>query len=80
MDSRRFGGPRFSALGRVGSSRGGALSPTRLCWTDRETGERLEVELWSSPAFRAELESIGFESVFGRDDAADLAALGEEAV
>lgn len=80
MESRRFGELRRSAQGRVGSSRGGPLSPTRLCWLDPDTGERLEVELWSSPAFRAELESIGFESAVRRDDAARWAALGEEAV
>ena len=36
------------------------LQTTRFQWEDPETGERLELELWSSDDFRAELESVGF--------------------
>ena len=41
----------------------GPLQTTRFEWEDPETGERLEVELWSSEDFRAELESVGFVPV-----------------
>ncbi len=49
-------------------------------WTDAETGESLRVELWGSPDFLEELESIGFERLPEEASATRRVALGEEPV
>ncbi len=58
-----------SARGNTRSSDRTTPRPAWYHWTDPETGERLRVELWSSEAFLAGLESAGFEPFRGGSDA-----------
>jgi hypothetical protein len=64
----------------LASSRDGRSRTAWFSWTDAETGESLRVELWGSPAFLAELESIGFERLTEEATATYRVVLGEETV
>jgi len=64
----------------LASSTGGGSRTAWFSWTDAETGESLRVELWGSPDFLEELESIGFERLTEEACATHRVALGEEAV
>ena len=64
----------------LASSTDGRSRTAWFSWTDAETGESLRVELWGSPDFLSELESIGFERLSEEASAAQRVALGEETV
>jgi len=76
MKSKTTQSLRKTARGKIRSVGPQAMRTSWFTWSDPETGERLEVELWGSQAFLQELESIGFERLAG----SDLSGLGEEAV
>lgn len=68
-----------SVRGLAGSTDGRSRTAW-FSWTDAETGESLRVELWGSPDFLEELESIGFERLTEEASATHRVALGEAAV
>ena len=76
MKSKTTQSMRKPAHGKIRSVGPQALRTSWFAWSDPETGERLEVELWGSQLFLQELESLGFERLAG----SDLSELGEEAV
>ena len=65
----RFRAAAGSALGNARVAGSEHAQMTRYRWQDPETGECLEVELWSSEDFRAELESVGFTPLAWENDA-----------
>ncbi len=68
-----------SAFGNVRSSDLAPSHSARFSWLDRETGERITVEIQGSQAFLAELEALGFEPTSEGSGASQVGRTGERA-
>jgi hypothetical protein len=68
-----------SAFGNVRSSSLDPSHSARFSWLDRETGERITVEIQGSEAFLAELEALGFEPAPEGSGASQGGRTGERA-